>query len=224
MINNRQKRLIPKLPLVPSLNNLSIELLTQLCFRKDNIQRADLIFVFGTSIGVLETIDKLLELLKLGLSKKVLITGGMPQFEGAITLKEPESQTLYNLIRNKSPTDVEFYLEGRSTNTLENVIYSSEIIKDLKIANILFLSRSFTAGRCFLTLIKQYPKVPLFQSSYHMPLSGPVQLLTYNNWFTFKEGRQRIWGEYLRIREYSKIGFIAYEPVKEVIAALEYYI
>lgn len=218
---NKEKRHIPKLPSVPLMSPLAIDQLTQLCFKEDSLQEADAILVFGTSIAVDATIEALLQLLHKRIADKVILTGGMPNFEGTRKLSVPESQTLYDLTASKAPSNVTFFLEKESTNTLENIIKAKPFLADLKAKKVLYLCRSFAAGRCFLTAYKHLPNITLVQSSYHMPALNTPKFIRPDNWFNLEEGRQRVWGEFLRIREYGKQKDIDYDLVKEKVELLE---
>ena len=210
------KREIPKLPDVPKLTNKQIQLLTELCFRQDNPEKADAIFVFGTSIGIKETVDALEYLICNNFSNIAIISGGVNNFIGSKELCEADSETIYNLIKDRS-AQCKFYLEKLSINTLENVINSKDIINSLNCKIMIYLCRSFCAGRCFLTLRRIFPTIKFLQYTYSMPSVNSGRLIESNNWFEFEEGKQRVWGEYLRIKFYGEKNDIEYSSVKKVI-------
>lgn len=219
MTNSRTKREIPKLPIVPNLSEQSIKLLTELCFREDNIKKCDAILVFGTSIGIDETIRSIINLLDAEISNNVIITGGMPNYEKSINLKEPESETIFKLFKNYNLSKkINFFLEKKSTNTYENVYFSIPYLQELKIKSLLFSSRSYAAGRNYLTIRKLLPEIQIYCASYSLFINGnPNESIRSDNWFNFLEGRQRVWGEFLRIKAYGQREHLYFDEVKENI-------
>ncbi len=45
--------------------------------------------------------------------------------------------------------------------------------------------------------------------------------ITRYDWHTFDFGRRRLWGEYLRIKEYGNREDIEYEEVKDLVEEIE---
>lgn len=83
-----------------------------------------------------------------------------------------------------------------------------------------FLGKTQSAGREFLILKKYLPNSEILQ--YTWIAQHYEQPITADSWHTFEQGRQRVWGEFLRIKKYGERGDIAYpEEVKEVVERIE---
>jgi len=55
-------------------------MLTDLCFKEEREETADIIFLFGTNICRVEAAQLLSSLLRRGISKRLLVTGGITNF------------------------------------------------------------------------------------------------------------------------------------------------
>ncbi|MEK9152292.1 MAG: ElyC/SanA/YdcF family protein [Patescibacteria group bacterium] len=213
-------REIPREPTPPQLNEEAIRLLTGLCFRKDDPpQPADLIFAFGTAISKVEMAAAITELLDAGVSKRVLICGGIPKYDDSVPIKHAECETVMELIPRARYSDVEFFLERASTTTLENVAYSLKVLDFSAFGRIFFIYRAHPAGRGYLTLRKFAPKADIFQKTF--PARFDDIVLSRENWHQTGFGRSRVWSEYLRIKTYGERGDIAFDEVRDAVAAIE---
>src|SRR5689334_7757483 len=100
------KREIEEYPSAPFLSSQTIDLLTQLCFRKDDLEIpvVDCIFVFGSTVSLDLLAEKIRLLLQKRVSQKILLTGGNVTYEGAIAYALPQSQMLYERIQPFLPS------------------------------------------------------------------------------------------------------------------------
>ncbi len=217
------QRQIPRNPPSPKLNEEIIRLLTQLCFRQDNIitEPVDLIFLFSTHTIVEKTANSISRLLDKDISKKVFITGGFPNYSDVKRNTTPESELiLSNINRSKFP-DVIFYKEEKSRNTLENVTEALKVLNFSNYKRVLFIFKSHAAGRGYLTLRKYLPNSLLIQqtnSAEYRDLKVPI---SRSNWFTSKFAQERVFGEFLRIKEYGKRGDIEFDEVRDLVNRID---
>src|SRR6185503_8202402 len=160
-----QKREIDRNPKTPVLSDRAIVLLTQLCFRPDDqVEQADLIFVFSTPMEV-QIVSKILdELLLHGLSKQVFVTGGIPNFDD-YTVAKPESQLVLDMIHFSKYPNVKFYSESTSKNTKENVTEALKVLDFAQYKKVIFVFKSHAARRGYLTLKKYLPVTKLLQKT-----------------------------------------------------------
>lgn len=216
-----EKRSIPKLADVPPLTPDRISLLTQLCFLPNDPQKSDLIFVFGVSTGLPDLTSVLKGILSKEISQKILITGGNPNFIDNPPLPKPEAEVIHDLISDFLPDSMKVILETEATSTLENVTFSKKKLGKIFPNKILYVGRSLASRRCHLTLSKYFPSTKLYPFSYDMDGTIEKKLITKDTWHLFREGRSRVWGEYLRIKKYGESGDIDYAPVKDIVEKIQ---
>jgi uncharacterized SAM-binding protein YcdF (DUF218 family) len=216
-----EKRSIPKLADAPPLTPDLISLLTQLCFLSNNPEKSDLLFVFGVSTGLSDLTRVLKGILSKNISQKILITGGSPNFMDNPHLPKPEAEIIYEMISHAVTAPTEVILETKAVNTLENVIFSKEKLEETPLNKILYVGRSLASRRCHLTLSKHFPETKLYSFSYDMEGTIERKPITKDTWHLFQEGRLRVWGEYLRIKQYGEWGDIHYASVKGMVEKIE---
>ncbi len=214
-------REVDRNPVIPRLNKNIINLLTRLCFRQDDVvNHADLIFFFSTQHHTQKAVKLITKLLNNQVAPKILITGGNPPYPDT-SVEVIESQQILNLLNKSKFPHIDFYSEQTSRNLQENVIHSIPIIKKINPQKILFVTKSHAAGRSYLTLKKQFPRVQLKQITYNVKYENSPHEITKQNWYTFKSGKQRVWGEFLRIKLYGRRGDIEYDDVQDLIIQIE---
>lgn len=216
-----EKRSIPKLAEAPPLTPDLIYLLTRLCFLPNDLEKADLLFVFGVTTGLSDLTNVLKSILSQEVSEKILITGGSPNFTDNPPLPKPEAEVIYELISDFLPASMRVILETKATSTLENVKFSKEKLTKTPLKTLVYVGRSLASRRCNLTLSKYFSTTKLYSFSY--PMEGTIEkkLITEDTWYLFQEGISRVWGEYLRIKHYGESGDIDYLPVKELVEQIE---
>lgn len=217
------KNEIERNPQPPQFNGVTINLLTDLCFRKDdNVEPVDLIFVFSSSHGTKELSSLIKNLLQKKVSQKVFITGGIPTYIDTPHSSIPEAELVLRGINKEQYPQVDFYSESISRNTLENVTEALKVLDFSQYSKILFIFKSHAAGRGYLTLKKfMSPATHIFQKTW-APLYEEQYNLKKNNWFDTDFGRRRVWGEYLRIRKYGERGDIAYpDKARGIVRQIE---
>ena len=101
-----------------------IKKITNYIFLPSKPERADLILVFGIQHN--EPILKVKELYNKGFASKILISGGVNR-----TTKENEAVRIKNSLLELGISNKDIILEDKSTNTLENVVFSLQVIEDV---------------------------------------------------------------------------------------------
>ena len=196
------KREIKKKPKPPKMDLDMINLLTQICFRYDKIEKSDLIFVFGTNI-LHKKIAKHIEYMLINnLSNRVLITGGIANYLETEYKDIPESRLIFNNIDINKFNEVQFILEEFSKNNIENVLNAEKLIDFKKLDSIICISHSYASNRSVQTLRNIFKKKIL---SYPFDILGKnLTLIDKGSWFQNEEGKSIVWGEYLRIKTYGE--------------------
>jgi len=222
---------------VPALSQKAVKLITKLIFREKNPKipdKVDLIFLFGSTSSIPKRKKVLDELLAKKICNKVLLTGGINLgrtiFEhkgkfGVYDLsKVSEAEILEKELELDKREDLKIYKETKSANTKQNVEFALKILDFSKFKNILFITRSYHVGRCYLTLKKYVSKdTNIFYTSYDSEAKkGFNELITRHNWYKFEDGKSKVWAEFDRIRDYGrKKGDIEFAEVKELVEEIE---
>lgn len=214
-------REISKTPAVPYLSKTVVTLLTELCFgRAAKPQPSDLIFVYGTPYFIEQTALTIQALLEKNISKRVIITGGIVPHGECLNTQKSEAQLVYEKLPHYFD-DVQYHLEQQSTNTLANVTEALKIFDFQKKDNLCFVFPSHGAMRGYLTLRKFLPNAIICQYPYDAHYPGEAHPLTIDNWHKTPDGQKRIWGEFLRIKQYGQRGDIAFDEVKQLIQDID---
>jgi len=217
-----ENREIPKNPKTPKLSDKSIEWLTKLCFREDNkLEKADLIFVIPSTVYIQECTNFITKLLAQNISNNVIVPGGNPTYHDSKSLEKPESALILDKIDQAQFPGVRFFSENKSGNTLENVIEGLKLFNGNNIVRLLFISKAHAAGRTYLTFRKYVPEAEILQKTFISKHFETGLGISREQWHTFDFGRERIWGEFLRIKKYGMRGDIEFEEVKDIVRAIE---
>ncbi len=182
------------------MNTKEIKRITEYIFLKSNPQKADLALVFGTRHQ--EAVNKAYELYRADLVPKILISGGQNRITGKNEALEM-SEKLIKLSVNQN----DIILEGRSTNSLENVLFSKQVIEEKvgfnKIKKIIAVVKHYHSRRALMTLKKYFPKnIKL------IPVTYEIHGFTENNWFDNENSKEKVLGEWNKISEYLAKGDI----------------
>lgn len=215
-----QEREISRNPEVPELTIEEINSLTHLCFRDDDrIPRETVInvlFAYSTNMSGDRLADAVKGMLSRHPVQTAMVTGGIPDYAD-MNASVPEYRLVLDEIDPGLYPDVRFYYEAASRNMLENVTLALKVWNFSSAPVVCFISKSHAAGRGYLTL-KKFLSGDLLQRTYSAQYPGTSYPITPNNWHTFAFGRQRVWGEYLRIKTYGERGDIWYPPeIRELV-------
>ena len=217
---------IERNPITPRLNAKAKELITKLCFRKDDkLKKVDGIFVFSSLVDIKKLAGMIEKILEKGISKKVFITGGVIPDDRARDLKikkgSIEADLLLEALNIERFKDVRFYVEKKSLNTLENVTETLKIPEFKKCKSLLFIFKSHAAGRGYLTLRKFFQSAEILQMTFNAKYERENKGISKTNWHSFAFAKSRVWGEYLRIEKYSSRGDIERNSVEELLDKIE---
>ena len=177
-----------------------VKKITDYIFLESRPQKADLALVFGTRHS--EAIDGVFKLYKAGLVRKVLVSGGQNRVTGENEAKEM-SQKLLALGVEKD----DLILEDQSTNSLENVVFSRDLIDKIlgfaKVKKIIAVVKHYHSRRALMTLKKHFPvSVEL------IPVSYDIYGFTEVNWYDSEKGREKVLSEWEKIPKYLTKGDI----------------
>lgn len=215
------KPLIPKEVEVPKLTSKQIEELTDLIFLpEENDKKCDAMFVFaGTHPGHWE---RTIEAYHNGYCKSVIVTGGVsptgvkhPDWKDD---KKPEANVIISKLIENGVIQEDIVFENKSQNTLENVLYAKEVFDFSSIESLLFVCKNHAAGRQYRTLARHI-KHPIRYVSFGFDATYEGETVSRTNWMTTEVGRARVFGEYLRIIHYGRMGHIL--PLEQEIEGLE---
>lgn len=203
-----KNRSLPREVTVEGLSPEEIEHITQTVFVPSDLHpAADLLFIFGTSTidgPVLESVardcqqERFPKVIVTGLSGRLYSETGKPV---AHIMRD-------ELITRGIPSDL-ILVQDKSTNTLEDVAFSLGVLKKNNISpeSIAFLCKAHHSGRCLRTLRKFFPSQTLSPVTYLAEYGGIK--VSREDWYEHEVSRGRVYGEYLRIIEYTRRGDIA---------------
>ena len=206
--DNLKNSAIPREVAVEDLSPEEIERITQTVFVASEPQPTDLLFIFGTSTIDSDALESLARDCQQGRFPKVMVTG----LSGRLYSEtgRPVARIMRDeLIARGVPLEV-ILVQDRSTNTLEDVAFSLGVLEkhDVSPESIAFLCKAHHSGRCLRTLRKFFPSQTLSPITYLAEYDGIK--VSKEDWYQHEVSRSRVYGEYLRIIEYSKRGDIAH--------------
>ena len=202
-----KNRSIPREVAVEDLPPEEIEYITQTVFVAPESQPADLLFIFGTSTIDSDALESLARDCQQGRFPKVMVTGLSGQLYSE-TGKPVAHIMRDELIARGVPSDI-ILVQDKSTNTLEDVTFGLEVLRayDIFPESIAFLCKAHHSGRCLRTLRKFFPSQTLSSITYLAEYDGVK--VSKADWYQHEVSRGRVYGEYLRIIEYTRRGDIA---------------
>ena len=202
-------RPIPREVAVESLSPEKIERITQTVFVTSDLHpAAGLLFIFGTSTIDGEVLGSVARDCQQGRFPKVMVTG----LSGRLYSEtgKPVAHIMRDeLIARGVPSEV-ILVQDRSTNTLEDVAFSLDVLEQHNISpeSIAFLCKAHHSGRCLRTLRKFFPSQTLSPVTYVAEYDGVE--VSKEDWYQHEVSKGRVYGEYLRIIEYTRRGDIAH--------------
>ena len=188
----------------------NIEDITKFIFIKDEPEKADIIFIPGSSNWVLA--ETAARLYKEGVAGKIM-PSGMYFYQFGRFMNERVTDERYKgvyrteaeflasvLIKNGVPEE-NVIKEERATNTYENAIFSKELIKEMGI-EVKTAILCFHARRAFMTYSHLFPDTEF----YVVPTD--TQGITAGNWHKTERGIQVVLGELKKCGEYFEEYFL----------------
>lgn len=185
----------------------NIDDITEYIFIKDEPEKADIIFIPGSSNwGLAETASKLYER---GLARKIM-PSGMYFYKIGKFLNErvtderykgnyrTEAEFLSSVLAKNGVSDADILMEERATNTYENAIFSKELTEShgIEVKSAIICPQAFHARRAFMTYSHLFPNTKL----YVVPTD--TQGITANNWYKTERGVKVVLGELRKCGEY----------------------
>lgn len=200
---------IPRHPNVPDLSPDQISKLTEIVFLPPNdLIKSDIVFVFGGRFPKLG--ETAFYLFNNSYSNLILISGGFTSNHNLPSYWKygnvAESIGIKMQLIGLGVPDNCILTEDKSSNSFENVIFSKQIFDFDKLSSLIFVTKSFVAGRHFRTLKKHVSKKIRIQYFAYDTFSKDGNEISRNNWYQFDEGRSLVYGEYLRMLEYGAKG------------------
>lgn len=214
------QRRIARDPECPHLSREGEDALEKLSFGSDNPrpEGCDLLFIFGTA----NSLDKLVEVaephLRVPTARTLLVSGGIPKFSDYQHRTEPESREIIRLLRLDRFSSLDIIEESRATNLRENVEFSRALLGESLPRSILSIMKSHSIGRTDATLRFFFPSTELFYAPYDTDFG--FGLLGRDRWRANPKHRARVWGEFLRIKEYSAKGDIVLSPDQKRLVSI----
>lgn len=178
----------------------NIKTITEYIFLESKPEQADLIVVFGTRHK--EASMQASELYHKGYAKKILVSGG----ENRIT-HENEAEEMSKSLLSLGVVPGDIVREDKSTNSLENVLFSEKVIGERfgweKVKKILVVTKHYHIRRAMMTLKKNFPdSVRLIPASYN------ILGFSRDNWQDTVSGKEKVMSEWGKIKEYLAKGDI----------------
>ena len=192
----------------------SLSIVAELCFgRQDSISdnevpEAMIIFGAGRASDQHSCGDHFRSIARHYPPKVVYVTGGIVVDKNGMT----ESERIMAAMWPGQFPDIEFRIDRRSTNTLENVIEAKRLGLDNH-ARVVFISKWFHCGRCRLTLEKLLrPEVRILQRGYVTTMSEAAipGVIEPDLWRCVPQIVSKVWKEFEKIEEYGTRGQISY--------------
>lgn len=177
---------------------MNIKEITNYIFLDDKKPNGDIALVFGTWNAWKESVEKTAELYKKGFVPKIIVSGGANPINGVI-----ESDLMAIELEKLGVAKKDILIENKSTNTLENVLFSIAVIdKELGLQNIhiiIAVVKNYHARRALMTLRKHAPQniqlKPAAYATAHYPF-------TKENWYDTKDGNKKVMEEVEKIKIY----------------------
>lgn len=185
-----------------------LEEMSEFIFLEDTPEKADIIFIPGSSNGSLA--DTASDLWKKGYAPYVLPSGKYSKVTGRFTDErfQTESEYFSYLLQQNGVPESAILREDKATYTYENAIFSRELTDKLGISvkTAIICCQAFHARRCKLYYQVRFPETRFLMCP------TVTHGITKENWFQSEEGRKRVLGEIERcgsqfheiVREYGE--------------------
>jgi hypothetical protein len=182
------------------------------------------IFIFGSTHPA--TYQNAIEAYNNGWGKEIVVTGGSSgstdkHKEWKYGDKSEARVICEKLVENGIRRD-KIFIEEKSTDSKENIIFAKEIYDFSKIKSLTFISKNYVAGRQYRTLRKYLPdNLIIIPYSYNVYFDNGTTFDRYD-WMNYDKSKSLVFGEYLRIVYYGRREDI--ENVGGIINGLEKHI
>lgn len=184
---------------------MEVEEITKYIFLDDEKPAGDIAIAFGTWNSWKESVEKAAELYKNNFVPKIIVSGGVNPTSGVI-----EGDLMAIELEKLGVPKKDILVENRSTNTLENVLFSKKIIdKELGLQNIrviIAVVKNYHARRVLMTLRKHISQNIKLKSAAYTSAHYPF---AKENWDKIQIGRKKVIGEVEKIKKYLAKGDLA---------------
>jgi len=203
---------VPRTHEAPHMTDELVELLTSLCFRKNDELPlgADTLFVFGSISSLASMVCELTDIITKEKIRHLIISGGR-SLSAERKIDRSESDIILEHIDHLLDGDIRVITEETSTNSLENVKNALDLCDLTNSKSLCFVHKYHTAGRALLTLQKFLPDMEFKQRAFASKNCSP------ETWFKDDHFRKLVWGEFLRIEKYSSRGDIEFSSVESIV-------
>ncbi len=172
--------------------------ITKYIFIDDKDPQGSIAIVFGTWNARKYSVEKAVELYKKGNVPKIVFSGGYNEKSGVV-----EGQIMAEEAIKLGVPSKDILIENRSRNTLENVLFSIDIIdKEIGLKNIesiIAVVKNYHARRVLMTLKKHIPPhIQLKATAY----TSEFYPFTKENWYKSDLGKKKVFEEIEKINTY----------------------
>ena len=197
---------------VRSMNQRVIQDITEFIFMEDALQKSDIIFIPGTSKSAIT--EKAAQLYLAGYARYIMPSGlysstlmrfaaeniDNPRYAG-----EYDSEFTYCkhiLLQNGVPESA-ILCEDRATNSMENAMYSAQVLKDagISIKRGIICCQAFHARRAFMSYSHH------FQDAVLLIAPTVTQGISKQDWYKSEKGYKKVMGELAKCGAYFKDEF-----------------
>lgn len=179
--------------------------ITEYIFINNFPKKADVAVVMGTSKTINEAVQNAAELYKAGVVPLIIVTGG-----DNARIQKNEAQVISQKLVELGIPPANILQENRATNTLENVLFTKELIdNEIGFANlhsIIAVTRNYHSRRVLMTFNKHFPdSVALYASGYESERFK----FSKNTWNKSEVGKEKVLEELGKIEKYLEKGDLA---------------
>ena len=190
---------------------MDTELLWKYLSLNENLEKSDVILVLGTFDT--RVAQRGTDLFLQNLAPVIIFSGGFGRLSGKNAIK-PEAEIFVQVAKSRGVPENKILIENKSTNTVENIIFSKKILEENKIFPkiLIVITQPYLQRRAKLTLEKHWP---LVKSIFASPL---YTFQTYANELISRDEMINVMvGEISRIQKYPDKGFIEKETIPNSI-------
>jgi len=181
------------------------EEITKYIFLDDKNLESDIAFVFGTGKALRSSVGKAVLLYRAKTVPKIVFSGGVNR---QTTVVEGDAMAEEAMKLGVARKDI--LVENRSANTLENVLFSIDVIdKEMGLQNIKSITavmKNYHARRALMTLKKHLPQHIRLRAA---PYSSDSYPFTREDWHQSELGRKKVLEEMEKIKTYLAKGDLA---------------
>ncbi|MBB2150610.1 YdcF family protein [Pedobacter gandavensis] len=193
-------------PPCPVMDEKLVNVLTDLCFKQEEMTASDLLFIFGSNVKHAEIAGLITQMIDKKMVDQVIITGGIANFGNSFHQNIPESEAIHAYLPEKYRNHRSILLETCSRNMVENIIEAQKLHNFSHVKTIIFISHAYASKRAALSLAGFFPDKKIYCLPFSLPSDRVEYPINREHWFKTKYGQSLILGEYLRLLTYGNRG------------------